>query len=303
VSVLGYGTGGPSLFGCRTGLSSREQHALIKRCLELGINFFDTAEAYDGREESLGLALKGVPRDQYLLATKWAHHQDHDALKEDPEELAHSVERSLSRLGTDHIDVMQFHGVLEWHYPALISCFYPVMSRLREQGKIRFIGLTEVLVRDPRHEAISLALRSDPELWDVVMLKYGILNQWAAKQVLPLALKHNAGVINMAPVRLTLTRPTELAAQLSQWRDLGTIPADGFCAADPLGWLVHDGTESVVSAGYRFSAAHPAISTVLTGTSSVEHLEKNVAAIEQPPFPEADMTRLVELLGDSAATR
>lgn len=303
VSLLGYGTGGPSLFGRHAGLSAEGQKSLIRRCLELGINFFDTAEEYDQSEESLGRALRGVSRDAYILSTKWAHHVDVDSLKEDPEELVLSVERSLSRLGTDYIDVMQFHGVLEGHYAGLVSRFYPVMKRLQAQGKIRFIGLTEVLRRDPKHEAVSLALRSHPELWDVVMFKYGILNQWAAKQVLPLAQQHNVGVINMAPVRLSLTRPAELATLLSEWRREGIIPKGELCEADPLGWLVRDGVDSIVSAGYKFAADHPAISTVLTGTSSVHHLELNAAAMERPGLPAADTRRLVALFGDCAATR
>ena len=228
---------------------------------------------------------------------------DVDSLKEDPEELVLSVERSLSRLGTDYIDVMQFHGVLESHYPALISRFYPVMKRLQAQGKIRFIGLTEVLRRDPKHEAVSLALRSHPELWDVVMLKYGVLNQWAAREALPLAQQHNVGVINMAPVRLSLTRPAELAALLSEWRRDGIIPDGELCEPDPLGWLVRDGVDSIVSAGYKFAADHPAISTVLTGTSSVHHLELNAAALERSGLPAADTRRLVALFGDCAAIR
>ena len=69
---------------------------------------------------------------------------------------------------------------------------------------------------------------------------------------------------------------------------------------DPLGWLIHDGVESIVDAGYKFAADHPAISTVLTGTSRIHHLEGNVRALENPTLPESDKQRLRELLGEIA---
>ena len=54
----------------------------------------------------------------------------------------------------------------------------------------------------------------------------------------------------------------------------------------------------MVSAGYKFAADHPAVSTVITGTANIDHLEKNVAALENPSLPEADHRRLVELFGE-----
>ena len=71
--------------------------------------------------------------------------------------------------------------------------------------------------------------------------------------------------------------------------------------ADPFGWLVHDGVESVIDAGYRFGAMHSGVSTVLTGTASVEHLEANIRSLESPPLSDSDNQRLVELFADSAA--
>jgi L-galactose dehydrogenase len=297
VSLLGYGSGGPGRLGQKTGLSSAQQDALIRRCLELGVNLFDTAENYMRSEEILGRALGGVPRSSYILATKWSPRTG-GGVKERPDKLVASVEKSLRLLRTDYVDVMQFHGVLPSQYHHVVECFHPTMERLRREGKIRFIGITELFFYgDPRHEALAMALADGPELWDTVMMKYGILNQSAARTVLPLAAEHNVGVLNMGPVRVKLTRPAELEALISEWKGRGLIPPDALPDEDPLGWLVGGDVDSVVSAGYKFAADHPAVSTVLTGTSSIEHLEANAAALAKPCLPDDASRRLAELFG------
>lgn len=298
VSRLGLGTGGPSRLGQSKGVSVREQDALLRRCLELGINLFDTAEHYGRSEEILGRALAGVPRGSYVLATKWGHAGQQGALRA-PEELAESIERSLRRLRTDRIDVMQFHGLAADQYDAVVERLYPVMDRFKQQGKIGFIGFSTNST-DPTHDAAIRALNAHPHLWDTIMLKYGILYQSAAKAALPLARQHDVGIINMAAVRLDLSLPDRLAAVVADWKRRGVVPAGSLPDEDPLGWLVHDDVDSVVSAGYKFGASHPAVSTVLTGTANLAHLERNVAAIEKPSLPEPDMRRLKSVFSEIA---
>ena len=309
VSLLGFGTGGPSSLGQSSGMTQQDQTALVRRCLELGVNLFDTSSLYGQSEEILGRGLEGVPRESYILSTKWGHATawsprgvgDEDgALIEDPLALARGVETSLNRLGTDYIDLMQFHGLRPEQYHEVVRRFCPVMRRLQERGKIRFIGFSERYIADPRHEAAALALKTDPELWDAIMLKYGILNQYAAKEVLPLAVKHGTGILNMAAVRINLPAPDRLEALIADWKNRGLIPADGLPEKDPLGWLVHDEVNSVVTAGYKFGADHPAVSTVLSGTASPTHLAQNAAALTKPSLPAADKTRLVKLFSHIA---
>ena len=303
VSLLSYGTGGPGGFGRTAGLTHADQAKLARHCLELGINLFDTAEAYGKglSETDLGRALKGVRRDSYYLATKWMHHYgDGEVLKKDPAELEQSVNDSLERLQTDYVDVMQFHGLAPNQYAEVVTRFYPTMKKLQEQGKVRFIGFSEYLRTDAEHSAIVHAVSEEPDLWDTVMLKYGILYQWAAVKALPLAKEKNVGVLNMAPVRLALSKPGELQKLLAEWESEGLISCNELPSEDPLGWLVKNGVPSVVSAGYKFGASHPGVSTVITGTSSIKHLEENAAALEDPVLPGKDEERLVEIFGRSA---
>ena len=299
VSLMSFGSGGPSNLGQPAGLSDQGQRELLRRCLELGVNFFDTSTNYGQSEEILGRDLEGVPRDSYILGTKWSHSSGGGVYRE-ADDLAASVESSLRALKTDYVDVMQFHGVLPEEYDDVVARLYPEMTRLREQGKIRYIGFSERFVLDPEHKAAVMALKTHPELWDTIMLKYGILNQQAAREALPLAQQHNVGIINMAAVRVKLPRPDQLEELIEEWKQKAWVPADGVPEKDPLGWLVHDEVDSVVSAGYKFAAERPGVSTVLSGTSSIEHLEHNAAALERPYLPEADSQRLRELFSEVA---
>ena len=71
VSLLSLGSGGAKMLGQADGLTQREQTALVRRALDLGVNLFDTSQGYGDSEAILGRALEGVPRDSYFLATKW----------------------------------------------------------------------------------------------------------------------------------------------------------------------------------------------------------------------------------------
>ena len=309
VSLLGFGTGGPSVFGQDAGISAEQQKSLVQRCFDLGINVFDTAQGYIDSEVQLGRALEGIRRDAYVLSSKWSHTEwksptgtgePDGPIWADPEKMVEGVELSLQRLQTDYLDVFHLHGVLPQHCAIVADRFGPVAQRLKEQGKIRFLCLSERYIVDPKHETIVAGLKRDPQLWDVVMLKYGILNQYAAKEVLPLALEHAAGVMNMAPVRIKLPDPGLLEELIADWKARGLIPADALPDRDPLGWLVQGDVDSAVSAGYRFAADHPAVGTVLTGTANIAHLEQNVAALAKPTFPDAHKRRLIELFSEIA---
>jgi L-galactose dehydrogenase len=272
-----------------------DAHRLVRRALDLGINFIDTAAGYGDSEAILGRALQGVPHESCWIATKFSP-LDRDQVKADPADLQRSLDRSLQRLGRDAIDVYQLHGVIPSTYREVVDRFYPEMQRARDAGKIRFLGITERFFADPAHAMLPMALRED--LFDTIMLKYGILNQAAAREVLPMAQERNVGILNMASIRVKLSDPAQLEALIAEWKAAGKIPAGALPDRDPLGFLVHGDTDSVVSAGYRFAAEPPAISTVLTGTANLHHLERNVAALLAPPLPDADSARLRALFGE-----
>jgi len=291
VSLLSYGTGGPSQFGQKTGVDDAGRARLMSRALELGVNLFDTAEAYDGAEEMLGRAMLGQKRDSYLIATKWTYRYP-DGPATDPELPVRHLEQSLERLNTDYVDIFQVHGLLPEHYDQWAEIFIPVMQRLQDEGKTRFLGVTEMLTMDSKHDGMALAMQKHPDVWDSVMLKYGIMNQWAAKNALPAAVSSSTSVLNMAPVRLTLTRPEKLNERMTEWgEDAG---------GNALDWLSDGDPSTLIRKGYQFAAEPESVTTVISGTSSIAHLEQNVAALDGT-LTDEEFSKLKTAYGDSAS--
>ena len=116
----------------------------------------------------------------------------------------------------------------------------------------------------------------------------------AAHDELAAAQQHDVGVLVMCAVRRAIAAPEKLHALVAELKANGEIPADALPDTGPFDWLVRDGVASVAAAAYKFAADHPAVSCVLTGTATREHLEENVRAILGPPLPPAHRRRLVE---------
>ncbi|AUX44475.1 aldo/keto reductase [Sorangium cellulosum] len=286
VSVLGLGAGGDSRLGSGS-IAEADSIRLVHAAIERGVNFIDTAEAY-GTEGIIGKALREVPRDRVVISTKKTTRLDAPLRAED---VVASLHASLERLGTDHVDVYHLHGVLPHHYADLRERIVPVLLRLREQGKIRFLGITEAFAADPSHATLEQALRDD--LWDVVMVGFNLLNQSARTKVFPLTRAKNVGTLIMFAVRRALSRPERLKELLADLAARGKVSSElGAGGLD--GLLAGEDITSLPDAAYRFCRDEPGAHVILSGTSSVAHLLENARSLEAPPLSEAVRARLVE---------
>ena len=294
VSLAGLGTGGASRIGQAAGLSVAESHRLVRTALDLGINILDTSPGYADSEELLGGALEGVPRDSYVIATKFQ--PGWQTLEEDPEALTRSVEKSLKFLRVDAIDVLQYHGVKTHEYRQVVERFHPVLLRAQQAGKVRYTGITATVGGDPENEMLPMALEDD--LFDCLMAKYGILNQSAAIRVFSMARERNVGVFVMAAVRKSLRNPEEAVGQIGSFIDEGLISIARPRIDDPLGLAnVESPLPSLTRAAYQFAAEPEAVSTVLIGTGNVDHLRSNVADIVGSRLSDAQFDYLRQTYG------
>ena len=292
-SVIGIGTGGPSRIGLRSGGDEASAEAVIRRALDEGVTFIDTAEAYD-TEEIVSRAIADEPRQSLVLSTKISRWEELDAAGVEA-----AVDERLRLLGTDYLDVCHFHAVTTESYPMLVERQLPGLLRAREAGKVRYIGITERGNADPGHEMLATALRDD--YWDVVMILFNLINQSARERVLPITRERGIAVLAMFVVRVALSRHERLLEVMAELIDRGQVDEAvlrevGGSREDPLGWVTRESDAATLpEAAYRFVRHEPGIDVTLSGTGSVEHMLDNVASVQKPPLDPAVTDKLHRL--------
>lgn len=299
VGAAGLGCGGHSRLGQSYGRSSNQSVALVRAAIEAGVTLIDTAAAY-GTEEIVGEAVRNC-RDEVVLSTKLGIvtpgtsplGTDYIA----GEDFVRLAEDSLKRLRTDHIDILHLHGVMPGQYDYCRSELVPALLKLREQGKIRYLGLTERFIHDTRHEMLRTALQDDH--WDVVMTGFNFLNPSARKSVLPLTREKGVGTLVMFAVRRALGSQEVAEEIVRELISAGDIDPDSVDRENPLGFLLDPAVAAtIIEAAYRFCRHEPGLDVVLTGTGSRDHLRENLAALALPALPPDVRERLESIFGN-----
>ncbi len=291
VSLLSLGTGGPNKFGQARSTARDATRALVRRALDHGINYFDTAADYGESEELLGRALADVPRESYVLATKYlalVDYNDPTSPVVPPAAVGESVDRSLDRLGVEHVDILMIHALEDLpRYESCIASHLRELERIRDSGKARFLGISGF--------APMLVRAVQNGFADMVMVSYNLLSPAPERLLFPPAQAADVGVVAMTAVRRALAHPDQLAATIADMKARGIVASDAVPDDDPLGWLVRGDVRSIQDAAYRFVAEPAAVATVLTGTIDPGHLDANVRAIEAGPLPPEVRTKLLAI--------
>lgn len=274
--------------------------ATAHAAIDSGINFFDTAEKYSGGEAErvLGMALKG--HDDVIVQTKYLPYENfapEAAYTGSPADLNASVERSLSRLQRDHIDVLLGHGMrtMDSYDRFMSDGTYEAMVRLRDQGKVRFIGISELSEADGTHEVLKMAVPSGA--FDVVMLTVNFLLQTAIESVLPLCEKHGVGTVVMMPLNQAfqgsgLVGIDEATETIRRHIAHGTLPNESpYTDPDLFDFLK---PYSIPEAALRFVLCQ-SVSSCCVGARKPERIRQNLQAVDPPYLDEARLNRLKEL--------
>ena len=292
VSVAGLGTGGFSRLGLKSGKTEDEAARLIHEAVDLGVNFIDTATSY-GTEGVVGRALKTIPRDSVVIATKT---QFRGKEWRTPQQVVASLDDSLRLMGTDHVDVFNLHGVELPEYDYALNVLGPALMEQKRKGKIRHIGITENPIVDHTNAMLKRAV-NDP-VWEVFMVGFHMMHQGARNNVFPITRAKGIGTLLMFAVRSIFADPPRVAREMRELAAKGLVEKWLGETADPLGFLVHEGgAANMIEAAYRFARHEPGVDVVLFGTGDAGHLRTNVAALNKPPLPEADRQKLAALFG------
>jgi len=193
-------------------LSDEDSVALVKRCLDLGVTFLDTANAYSTSEERIGRGIAGR-RQEVILATK--------SLARTPGDLEGHLKLSLGRLGVDYVDLYQLHGVSD--FKSLDAVLDPngvlaTAEAAKKAGLVRHIGITSHQI-----DVAKKAVQTDR--FETMMFPFNFLTPEAADELLPLCRRHDVGFIAMKPMAGGMVENASVAIKfLLQFPDIVLIP-------------------------------------------------------------------------------
>ncbi|MGA7803608.1 aldo/keto reductase [Bradyrhizobium sp.] len=311
LSVLGFGCGAVGGFMVRG--DPAEQERTIARAIDAGVNYFDTAVQYGNgeSEKNLGRVLQRLKPANIAVGTKVRLPASEFGRIADA--VTMSLEGSLARLQLDRVDIFHLHNAITvtGGGPALsvrqvLDDVVPAFERLRQQGKIRFLGMTAVGDSAALHQVI------DARVFDSGQIVYNMLNPSAA-EALPAnypaqdyeRLFDHTSAAGVGVVGIRVLAGGALSGTTERHPIAGPAPAPIGSAmsydadverARRLIPLVREGfAASLTEAATRFSLSHPAMGTILVGLATPQQFEEALAAVQKGPLPQAALERLSEL--------
>ena len=287
VSRLGLGgvalSGAPPATDPQRSTSEDEGVALIRRSLDLGLTYLDTAPMYGvGQSEArYGRALRGVPRDSFVLSTKVGRVLRPGAAGQPPTwafdfsaaGVRASFQSSLTRLGLERVDILFVHDPDDHHAQAVAEAF-PVLMELRAQGRVKAIGAG----MNQWQMELDFARRG---FCDCFLLagRYTLLDQSALAEFLPYCLEQGIAVVAGGPYNsgILAVGPREGATYNYRPADAGMMEKARRIAA-----VCARHEVDLRAAALQLVVAHPAIVSVIPGARSIAEVEENVTLLGRP---------------------
>lgn len=267
VSVLGFG-------GAEIGFEKPDIGAvsrLLNAALDAGLNALDTAECYwAGSEETASERLIGETighrRDEFFLFTKCGHASGIDAPDWSPELLTQSIDRSLKRLRTDCVDLVQLHscGADILRQGDVIS----VLQQARDAGKTRFIGYSG----DGENAKYAI----ETGAFDTLQTSVNVMDQECVTKTLPLAEARGMGVIAKRPIANGVWRHSDEAEvpdyRKSYWERMQKLDYEFLRTAEG---------DAITRTVLRFALSAPGVTTAIVGTKNPERWSQNAALLAE----------------------
>lgn len=249
--------------------------------LESGLNFIDTSPFY-GRgmsEVLLGTALRDIPREQYLLSSKLGRydlaHFDFSARR-----VVESVDVSLHRLGTDHLDICLCHDIEFVEMQQIVDETLPALRKVRDQGKVRFIGISGYPMK-----VFNFVL--DQTELDVILSynQYTLQNARLSDELIPQLKSKGVGIMNAGPFSARLLTNAPLPKWLKEPENVKAAArrAAEHCAKKGI---------DIAKLALQFSVANPDITTTIAGSANPDNIRSWARWVEEP----LDQQLLAEVL-------
>ncbi len=269
VTVLGFGGAGIA------GESLENIGRVLNSALDAGINVIDTAECYESGEESIGNAIS-KRRDEFFLFTKCGHPRGIGSADWSASSILESIERSLRRLQTDRIDLIQLHGCSE----AVLKKGEAIsaLEKARERGWVRYLGYS-----GDGHPA-RFAVECDA--FDALQTSINIADQEAVSQIAPLTRARNIGLI--------AKRPLANFAWKTGHKPINSYHHQYYERLRKLNFdFLHNREESIATA-LRFVLSVPGVHTAIVGTTKPERCQENARLLESRPLPQNEYKAIRE---------
>lgn len=248
-----------------------EALASVRVAIEGGLDLIDTSPFY-GRgmsEVLLGIALRDFRRDQYLLCTKLGRY-DVGHFDFSPRRVEESIDVSLHRLGTDYLDVVLCHDVEFVRLQPIIEETLPALDRVRQSGKVRFIGFSGYPQKIFRTICSQFPV-------DCVLSynQYTLQNTRFAQETLPYLLAQGIGAMNAGPFSARLLTNAPLPKWLKEPPEVLAV------AKSAAAYCVSKG-EDIAKLALQFSLDHPHIATTIAGSANPSNIRKWIAWANEP---------------------
>lgn len=270
----------------------RESLDVISAALDIGINFFDTADVYgDGHSERLlGQAMKGR-REKFIVATKigWRGFNEEQQVSayDSIEKLIAGVESNLERLNTDYVDLIQCH--IDFRDPNM-EIFVEGFQKLQKEGKVRAYG-----VSTSDFDYLQ-AFNADNQT-AALQIDYSILNRTPEKEIFPYTIEKDLGVLVRGPLAMGIL--TGKFSKDTQFED-GDFRQNWIENEDEHQIFLNDLEKveelkplaigrSLAQLAIQFTMQHPAVTVAIPGAKRISQLKENVKAALLPPLTAEEM--------------
>ena len=254
----------------------------VRVALDCGLNFIDTSPFY-GRgmsEVLLGVALRDVPRDRYTLCTKLGRY---DLVHFDfsPKRVAESIDVSLHRLGTDHLDIVLCHDIEFVEMQPIVEETLPALRKAQQSGKVRFIGFSGY-----PQKIFRFVCDQTPVDCVLSYNQYTLQNTRFADETIPYLQAKGIGIMNAGPFSARLLTNATLPAWLKEPEEVKAAArqAAAYCASKGV---------DIARLALQFSLANPDIATTIAGSANPENIRRWARWAEEP----MDAELLKEVLG------